>query len=447
MMLMSALPPETSPTRRLRRGRWVVVATALLTSAGLFLAPVGQADTRGDKARIDKQIATLRSQLDDTSKDLADAFLALKRTQAELPIAQRELAAAQAKVVAAEKHNQEVAEQLAVAQANEAKADDMLTANAKDTQQTSDLIGDFARRSYQQGGMGELSVALNATSPDDFATRVVLVDTVMRLQSGALRRLATQHAEGRAVQDHLSAVRRQVALLKVQAEKAVAAAQSARDLAAKAKQRLQLLEAAQKKYAASVAAKKAREAGRLSRMQAQSRHLAAVLAARARAAKLAAARAAAARAAAARRAHRPVPSQGIPASGGYLSYPVAGPTSSEFGWRFDPVAQRWQNHDGLDFAVGCGTPVHAAASGSVIMAVPESASGGYGNQLVLDHGIVGGVDLTTTYNHLSSWVVTGGHVSRGQLIAYSGTTGMSTGCHLHFETREDGNPVNPRKWL
>ncbi|MGZ4696598.1 MAG: hypothetical protein ACXVGT_03915, partial [Oryzihumus sp.] len=302
---MSALPPETTPTRRFRRGRWVVLLTVLAVGAGLALAPAGNADTRGDKARIDKQIAALRSQLDDTTKDLADAFLALKRTQAELPVAQRELTAAQAKVVAAEKHNQQVAEQLAIAKANEAKAADVLATNAKDTQQTSDLIGDLARRSYQQGGMGELAVALNATSPDDFATRVVLVDTVMRLQNGALRRLSTQEAEGKAVQSHLSAVRRQVAILKIQAENAVAAAQSARDVAAKAKQRLDLLQAAQKKYAAAVAVKKARETENLRKMQAQSNRLAAILAARARAAKLAAARAAAAR----RRAHQaPAPS-------------------------------------------------------------------------------------------------------------------------------------------
>jgi murein DD-endopeptidase MepM/ murein hydrolase activator NlpD len=81
------------------------------------------------------------------------------------------------------------------------------------------------------------------------------------------------------------------------------------------------------------------------------------------------------------------------------------------------------------------------------MAIPESASGGYGNELVIDHGLIRGVDLTTTYNHLSSFLVTGGHVSRGQVVAYSGTTGFSTGCHLHFETRQDGTPVNPRNWL
>ena len=81
------------------------------------------------------------------------------------------------------------------------------------------------------------------------------------------------------------------------------------------------------------------------------------------------------------------------------------------------------------------------------MTTPESQSGGYGNRLIIDHGIQRGVDLTTTYNHLTSFVVTSGHVARGQVVAYSGTTGFSTGCHLHFETREDGVPVNPRLWL
>jgi murein DD-endopeptidase MepM/ murein hydrolase activator NlpD len=101
-------------------------------------------------------------------------------------------------------------------------------------------------------------------------------------------------------------------------------------------------------------------------------------------------------------------------------------------------------HAGIDFAAHCGTPVYAAADGDVIL---STVAGGYGNQLVVDHGIQRGTDLTTTYNHLSSFVVTGGPVDRGQLIAYSGTTGLSTGCHLHFETREDGIPVNPRLWF
>jgi murein DD-endopeptidase MepM/ murein hydrolase activator NlpD len=73
--------------------------------------------------------------------------------------------------------------------------------------------------------------------------------------------------------------------------------------------------------------------------------------------------------------------------------------------------------------------------------------GGYGNRIVLDHGLRRGIDLTTTYNHLTTIVRSSGHVGRGQLIGYSGTTGLSTGCHLHFETRQNGTPVNPRTWF
>jgi murein DD-endopeptidase MepM/ murein hydrolase activator NlpD len=438
MVPMIQFAAALSPARWSMRGRLVVLTVTAMTATGLVLAPVGHADTRGDKQRLDREIAALRSQLEDTSADLANAYIALRRTQGELPGAQQELVDAQAKVVAAQAHDADVAQQLAVAQANEAKATDSLAQNQKDTESTSNLLGDLARQSYQEGGMGELSVALNATSPDDFATRVVLMDTVMRLQNGALRRLATQQAEGKAEQSHLVAVHQQVAQLKVQADQALAAANAAQAVAVAAKQRLDLLLASQTKYAAAVAGKKKAESERLSAMQAQSAKLQRILAERARLARLAAARAAA--------AHRRAV-QSAPSSGGYLSYPVGGPTGSEFGMRFDPVMLRYQLHAGLDFPVDCGTPVHAAADGDIIMAVPESSSGGYGNMLVIDHGIERGVDLTTTYNHLSSWVRTGGHVQRGEVIAYSGTTGFSTGCHLHFETRQDGAPVNPRNWL
>jgi murein DD-endopeptidase MepM/ murein hydrolase activator NlpD len=118
--------------------------------------------------------------------------------------------------------------------------------------------------------------------------------------------------------------------------------------------------------------------------------------------------------------------------------------SSEFGRRFHPVLHYWRLHAGMDFAVACGTPVHAAAAGSVVSA---GSAGGYGNRIVVNHGLVRGVSLSTTYNHLSRILAHGGHVRRGELIGYSGTTGTSTGCHLHFETYDDGTPVNPRRWL
>ncbi|MCU1536453.1 MAG: Peptidase [Humibacillus sp.] len=129
----------------------------------------------------------------------------------------------------------------------------------------------------------------------------------------------------------------------------------------------------------------------------------------------------------------------------YLTYPAVGPTTSGFGMRWHPVLKKWMLHDGLDWGIACGTPVYAAAPGDIISAGWRAS--GWGNQVAIDHGMHRNVDLVTTYNHLTSIVKFSGTVSRGQLIGYSGSTGYSTGCHLHFGVYEDGTPVNPRNWL
>ena len=105
--------------------------------------------------------------------------------------------------------------------------------------------------------------------------------------------------------------------------------------------------------------------------------------------------------------------------------------------RFHPILHYWRLHAGRDFAADCGTPVRAAAAGRVISA---GGAGGYGNRIVVDHGILRGVDLATAYNHLSRFAVHGGRCRAARSSATSGTTGTSTGCHLHFETYEDGIP-------
>ena len=447
MVSMTRVLTAPSPARRSTTVRLVGLGLVLAAAVSLGLVPVSSADTIDDKKKLDADIAQLRTQLEDTSKDLANAFVELTRTRAALPGAQQALTDAAAAQVVADRHNDEVATALAVAQANEAKAAELLAQYARDTQVVQDQLGNLARDVYQQGGVSGLSIALEARSAEDFTNRLVMMDTVLRVRTATLRGLDTMRAEGKAVKAHLVAVRQQVAALKVQAEAALAQATTAREAAAAAKTRLDLLYAAQTLYAATVEAKKATEITNIQTMQAQSDELARVLAARAKAAREKAAREKAAREAAARLAGRsapPGPAQGS----GPLSYPVPAPTvSSEFGMRLDPAAQIWRLHAGIDFAADCGTPVYSAAAGEVVMVTPESASGGYGNRLVIDHGLMRGVDLTTTYNHLTSFVVTSGRVARGQLVAYVGTTGNSTGCHLHFETREDGTPVNPRLWL
>jgi len=413
------------------------------------LAPLSSADTRGDKKKLDADIARLRTQLDDTSQDLANAFIELYRTKASLPGAQQALTAAGAAQVVADRRNDEVATALALAVANEAKAADTLARNLRDTQEVQDQLGNTARDAYQQGDVSSLSIALEAQSPEDFTNRIVMLDTILRVRAATLRGLDTKRAEGNAVRAHLVAVRQQVAALKVEAEAALAKATAARVTAEAAKTKLDLLYAAQTRFAASVEAKKATELTNVKKMQAQADSLQRVLVARAKAARAKAARARAAREAAARAAGRPVErsaSQG--STSGSLYYPVYGGwVSSPFGMRLDPVLGIWRLHAGIDIAASCGTPVYAAADGEVIMATPTWASGGYGNRLVIDHGIQRGINLTTAYSHLSSFAVTQGPVTRGQLVAYVGTTGLSTGCHLDFQTREDGIPVNPRSWL
>ena len=133
-------------------------------------------------------------------------------------------------------------------------------------------------------------------------------------------------------------------------------------------------------------------------------------------------------------------------SPGYLTYPVNAPISSEFGNRLHPVMGIWLLHAGMDFAANCGTPVVSSADGVVFTTGYNDRSGHF---VVIDHGVHRGVNLTTSYLHFQSApVVTAGQsVASGQVVGHVGTTGSSTGCHLHFETRENGTPVNPRGWL
>lgn len=118
--------------------------------------------------------------------------------------------------------------------------------------------------------------------------------------------------------------------------------------------------------------------------------------------------------------------------------------SSNFGRRTHPVTgEVGKMHTGVDFAVGQGTTVHAAEAGTVILA---EWYGGYGNAVIVDHG--GG--MWTLYGHLRTGgtaVKVGDHVSRGEKLAESGSTGQSTGPHLHFEVRINGSTVDPMPYL
>ena len=115
----------------------------------------------------------------------------------------------------------------------------------------------------------------------------------------------------------------------------------------------------------------------------------------------------------------------------------SGRISSNYGWRLHPITHVQRMHTGIDYAVPVGTEVKAAQHGKVIFAGKQ---GGYGNLLVIKHNST----YRTVYAHLDRFNVTlGDWVNRGDVVAYSGNTGLSTGPHLHYEIRKNGLSLNP----
>lgn len=124
-----------------------------------------------------------------------------------------------------------------------------------------------------------------------------------------------------------------------------------------------------------------------------------------------------------------------------LIWPVKGRISSNFGWRTHPIKKTRLFHNGLDIAVPKGTAVRAAASGKV---VHSGWMNGFGYTVIIDHG----KGIETLYGHNSKVTVARGtEVNKGQTVALSGSTGLSTGPHLHLGVLKNGEPINPRKYL
>lgn len=131
----------------------------------------------------------------------------------------------------------------------------------------------------------------------------------------------------------------------------------------------------------------------------------------------------------------------MPLSSGGFIHPVDARITSGFGMRYHPILHYTKLHTGTDFGASYGTTIHAAASGVVVIA---GYMRGYGNAVVIDHG--GGV--STLYGHCSALLVTEGQaITQGDPIGRVGSTGYSTGPHLHFEVRRDGQPVDPMGYL
>lgn len=134
----------------------------------------------------------------------------------------------------------------------------------------------------------------------------------------------------------------------------------------------------------------------------------------------------------------------ISVTGGFTR-PVPGRITSPFGYRMHPIFKRRIFHSGVDIGAPYGTPIKAANSGRVIFVGWYS---GYGKVVIIDHGTINGFPTTTLYAHMSTTIAKQGtNVAKGSVIGKVGTTGYSTGPHLHFEVRQKGNPVNPLNFI
>lgn len=131
-------------------------------------------------------------------------------------------------------------------------------------------------------------------------------------------------------------------------------------------------------------------------------------------------------------------------SAGFMR-PISGRITSPFGWRTHPIFNSRTFHSGVDIAGPNRGSIRASNSGKVIY---SGWYGGYGKVVILDHGVINGKPTTTLYAHMSSIRVGKGQfVNKGEVVGYEGTTGYSTGPHVHFEVRINGKPNNPLNYI
>lgn len=466
MTPMARRPVRQSLRLRLvgRRSR-MISATLALVLAGTMGAssPAAFADDLEDQqAALRDEAARVQHSLEFVDGRIAQAAADLVLYQGQLPGAQQALADAQGRVAGAVQEVEALAARVDLAQQNKAKITQQLEADKQKIADTRKLIGQIATQAYKSGGVpSNLSLFFGSNQGSSLTDTIDLADQALRSQNSAMDKLTQQSATNVNAQARLAAVEAEITDLKAKAEAALAREKAARDEAEAKKAAVDKLIADTTRLDAELQAAKPGIQTQLAKVKAQQDAVAAEIVERDRKLREAweaeqrrIAEAAAAAARAQGQAKPPyVPAPPGPPSAFGLRHPFNGvPITSGFGWRATPpgtidfYGQGGYMHTGIDFGAACGTPVYAAAAGTVFSA--GWANDGGGNNVKISHGVVQGNSLTTIYYHNTSVTVSvGQHVNQGQLIAYSGTTGNSTGCHSHFETWLNGRAVDPMNLL
>ena len=413
------------PEKSRRRSIAALALGGVLVSA--LALPLAHADDLKDKKyNVQKDIKKSHEDLDESSKQLQAATAALLQSQAELTSARATLSRTRAELTAAEVLDRQMQAKLEAAERRLADARLALAEGQENVAGQDLLLRQLVVANYQQGDpslMG-LSTVLTTQDPAQLTGQLKSADTVMDKESVILDRLEATKVLLTVKQREVNAAKIDVAKQRKAAAENLVRKQSLELQAEQAEQAVAEMVSLRAQARDAAAKAKSADLKQLARLEAERKRIEELILAQA--------------------------SHGAGYSGpvtgnGWLSWPAPGPVTSPFGWRTHPIYGYRSLHDGIDIGAGCGVPIRAAQSGKVLSEYYQSA---WGNRLIMDHGVKYGVGVATIYNHLSAYEVAAGeNVKKGDVIGYVGTTGWSTGCHLHFTVLENGVAVNPIKWL
>ncbi|HUC00465.1 MAG TPA: peptidoglycan DD-metalloendopeptidase family protein [Solirubrobacterales bacterium] len=387
----------------------VLAAAALLTL--LAAAPAGAEDLRSQLEAKESKLDEVRERKDVLTTTIARNKAQIDRLTGEVATIRNREAAVQARLAAKQTELDQAESQLRV-------AEDRLGEIRTHLKRALMALRERLVAMYESGNPDLLSVLVSSGDIEDLAAHAEYLDRL--------------HGMDEAIVDRVSDLRDEVQQLVESRREARDVIQSARDTIATEEQELSDTRVALAgRQQALVGARADREAALATISEHEEELDGDVSAIQSEiVAQLAATGAA------------PLPAGPIQAGSGGLIWPVSGPIASGFGGR--DIGAGYEYHPGIDIAVGEGTPIQAAAAGTVALQQSEAESGGYGNFTCIDHG--GG--LSTCYAHQSSFAVSlGDSVSQGEVIGYTGCTGYCLGPHLHFEVRIYGEVTDPMGYL
>ena len=410
-------------SRRVAALAGLVVVPLLALPA--LVSPAGADEHTPDAASVTgvDRLQEVRRELAGSTEAMVKAVAALREAKDRLPEAEKAAKEARAELAAAEQREAAAAEVRGQAQTRLVVTERAAQQAADAAREREQRLAQLAREAYQHGPESSWVALVGSRSPADLGDRLVLISSAADAQVAAIRELDAAAGSHAARAADLEVARDAFNAAHSTVEREVVAAKQAHDAAQKAQSAVDALVEKRKTALKQAEGEVAEDSRRYAELRASASRLQDAL-----------------------RAKYGVPAGGtVPIRPGTLQSPVSGPITSPYGMRKHPITGVYKLHTGTDFGAACGTPIRAAADGEVLQRGYDTA---YGHRVVVTHGVVGGATLTTTYNHQSGITVRAGQrVVRGQVIGYVGTTGYSTGCHLHFELLVGGEFVDPIGWL